>query len=260
MESFFLQIAGLPLHPLVVHAAVVFIPVAAVMILASIVLYRRFPRLLGLAALVTWIAAFSAFVATQSGEALAEEIGITQTHEQWGELMGPVTIAAATIVSVTWWVRLRRWRVLSLVGTLASVVISPVLLVMVFLAGHSGAEATWANVLAPTSQGAVASEDPTAVVSPPSEIPAPAPSQATVDPEGYTLDDVAAHATIDDCWLVVDGMVYDASGYAAAHPGGAARIVDICGTDATEAFRNQHGQQGSPNRTLAGLEIRSLLN
>jgi uncharacterized membrane protein len=253
MESFFLQIAGLPIHPLVVHAAVVFIPLAAVMILASIVLYRRFPRLLGLAAMLTWVAAVSAFVATQSGEALAEEIGITQAHERWGELMGPLTIAAAVIVTATWWVRLRRWRVLSLAGTLASAVISPVLLVMVFLAGHSGAEATWGNVLALTSQGAAASEDPTMVVSPPSEIPAP--SQATVDAEGYTMDEVAAHATIDDCWLAVDGMVYDASGYAAAHPGGASRIADICGTDASNAFRNQHGNQGLPNQTLSGFEV-----
>jgi uncharacterized membrane protein len=260
MESFFLQIAGLPIHPLVVHAAVVLIPLAAVMILTSIVFYRRFPNLLGLAAVLTWVAAVSAFVATQSGEALAEEIGITQAHEQWGELMGPLTIAAAVIVTVTWWVRLRRWRALSLAGTLASVVISPVLLVMVFLAGHSGAEATWGNVLALTSQGAVASEDLTAVVSPPSEIPAPAPSQSIVDAEGYTMDEVAAHATIDDCWLVVDGMVYDASEYAAAHPGGASRIADICGTDATNTFRTQHGNQGSPNRTLAGFELGPLKN
>lgn len=259
MESFFLQIAGLPLHPLVVHAAVVFIPLAAVMILTSTVLYRRFPRLFGFTAALTWVAALSAFVATQSGEALAEEIGITQTHERWGDLMGPLTIAAAIIVTVTWWVRLRRWRVLSTAGTLASVVISPVLLVMVFLAGHSGAEATWGNVLVPTSQGAASLEDPTAVVSPPREIPAPRTSPETIDAEGYTLDDVAAHATIDDCWLAVDGMVYDASGYAAAHPGGASRIANICGTDATEAFRNQHGNQGSPNRTLAGFEVGALV-
>jgi predicted heme/steroid binding protein len=260
MELFFLQIAGLPLHPLVVHAAVVFIPLASVMILTSIVLYRRFPRLLGFATALTWVAALSAFVATQSGEALAGEIGITQVHEQWGNLMGPLTIAAAVIVTVTWWVRLRGWRVLSLGGTLASVVIAPVLLVMVFLAGHSGAEATWANILAPTSQVVVSSEDPTAVVSPSSEIPAPNSSQETGDAESFTLDDVAAHATIDDCWIVVDGMVYDASGYAAEHPGGASRIANICGTDATEAFRNQHGNQGSPNRTLAGFELGPLKN
>ncbi len=260
MESFFLQIAGLPIHPLVVHAAVALIPLAAVMILTSIVLYRRFPRLLGLAAVVTWVAAVFAFVATQSGEALAEEIGITQAHEQWGELMGPLTIGAAIIVTVTWWVRLRGWRVPSLVGTLASAVVSPVLLVMVFLAGHSGAEATWGNVLASTAQGPASSDDPTALVTAPNEIPAPTASPATIEPAGYTLDDVAAHATIDDCWLVVDGMVYDASGYAAAHPGGASRIADICGTDATEAFRNQHGNQGSPNRTLAGFELGPLKN
>ena len=71
----------------------------------------------------------------------------------------------------------------------------------------------------------------------------------------YSLDDVAAHNTLDDCWIAVDGVVYDVSGFGPSHPGGASRIEQICGTDATEAFRGQHGTSGAPNSTLAGFEI-----
>lgn len=257
MESFFLQVAGLPIHPLVVHAAVVLIPVAAVAVLVGVAVYRRAPRVLSWAVVLMWVAAVSAIVATQSGEALAGEIGITQSHEQWGELMGPLTIASAFVVTATWWVRKRRWRIPSLVGTLVSAVAAPVLLVMVFLAGHSGAEATWGGTFA--TAGAT-TDQPTAVTpspEPPTEVSGDA---TTEEVSGYTLDEVAAHSSVDDCWIAVDGVVYNVSGYDQSHPGGSARIADICGTDATEAFRGQHGTQGSPNRTLDGFEIGTLTN
>ena len=77
-----------------------------------------------------------------------------------------------------------------------------------------------------------------------------APASAT-----YTLEDVAAHGTLEDCWIAVDGVVYDVSGFGPSHPGGASRIEQICGTDATEAFRGQHGTSSGPNSTLAGFEI-----
>lgn len=258
MESFFLQVLGLPIHPLVVHAALVLIPVAALAIALGVIFYRRAPVLLGYSVVLTWLAALSAFIATQSGEALAEEIGITQTHEQWGELAGPVTIAAAVVVTATWWVRKKGWRLASTIGTLASLAAAPILVVIVFLAGHSGAEATWGNVLA-GSAGPVADE-PTAVMPTPNELPSPTTTDPVSEASTFTLDDVAQHATIEDCWIVVDGVVYDASGYANAHPGGASRIADICGTDATQAFLGQHGEQGAPNRTLAGFEIGQLAN
>ncbi len=258
MESFFLQVSGLPIHPLVVHAAVVLIPVAALAIALGVIFYRRVPGLLGYSAALTWLAAVSAFLASQSGEALAEEIGITQTHEQWGELAGPVTIAAAVVVTATWWVRKREWRLASTIGTLASLVAAPVLLVIVFLAGHSGAEATWGNVL--TGSAGPVADEPTALMTSPNELPAPAAAGPVSEGQTFTLDDVAAHSSVDDCWIVVDAIVYDASGYADAHPGGASRIADICGTDATRAFRSQHGEQGAPNSMLAGFEIGQLAN
>ncbi len=68
-------IAGLPVHALVVHAVVVLGPLAALMLLAYALrpTWRtglRWPTLL-----LSAVAAASAFVATQSGEALEERVG-----------------------------------------------------------------------------------------------------------------------------------------------------------------------------------------
>jgi predicted heme/steroid binding protein len=257
MESLLLDIGGLPIHPLVVHAAVVTIPLAAVALLLGVILYRRSPRLFGVAVIITWVAAGAAILASQSGEALAGEIGITSTHQQWGELMGQLTIATAVVATLTWFIRRRGWQLLSLIGTLATFVAAPALLVVVFLAGHSGAQATWGATLATTTAG----QSESVQVTNTSELPAPTAADSTAsDGSGITLADVANHPTVDDCWVAVDGTVYDLSGYATAHPGGDFRIAEICGTDATDAFRNQHGNQGSPNRTLAGFEMAPLTN
>lgn len=53
----------------------------------------------------------------------------------------------------------------------------------------------------------------------------------------FTLEQVAEHSTADDCWQVIDGVVYNFTEYIASeeHPGGGAMIKD-CGTDATEAY------------------------
>jgi hypothetical protein len=54
----------------------------------------------------------------------------------------------------------------------------------------------------------------------------------------YSFDDVADHATKNDCWTVIDGIVYDITEFIATHPGGD-RIMKICGLDGTEDFKNQ---------------------
>lgn len=56
----------------------------------------------------------------------------------------------------------------------------------------------------------------------------------------FTLEDVAEHNTKEDCWQVIDGVVYNFTEYISSgdHPGGGAMIKD-CGTDATEAYQNR---------------------
>lgn len=71
----------------------------------------------------------------------------------------------------------------------------------------------------------------------------------------FTMAQVAEHATSGDCWTAIDGKVYDLTDWEDQHPGGAARIVSLCGTDGTSAFSDQHGSQSEPNETLAQYQI-----
>lgn len=52
----------------------------------------------------------------------------------------------------------------------------------------------------------------------------------------YTLDEVAEHATKEDCWMVVDGNVTDATSFFGKHPGGDDKLLKGCGKDASEMF------------------------
>ena len=77
---------------------------------------------------------------------------------------------------------------------------------------------------------------------------------------GYRMSDVAQHNTQQDCWAAVDGDVYDLTSWISRHPGGADKIIPLCGTDASAAFRNQHGSQERPNQQLASFRIGTLVD
>lgn len=47
---------------------------------------------------------------------------------------------------------------------------------------------------------------------------------------------VIQHNKQSDCWMVVDGKVYDITSYIASHPGGTQAIVGSCGKEATDLF------------------------
>lgn len=75
--------------------------------------------------------------------------------------------------------------------------------------------------------------------------------------ESYTLAEVAEHATAADCWLVIEGKVYDVTPFVSSgrHPGGAA-ILQGCGKDATGLFNTRPMGSGTPHsdRARSGLE------
>lgn len=71
----------------------------------------------------------------------------------------------------------------------------------------------------------------------------------------FTLAEVQQHNTSGDCWTAIDGKVYDLTTWEDKHPGGAERIVSLCGTDGTAAFTGQHSTQEEPNETLAEYQI-----
>jgi|TARA_B110000208_G_scaffold179101_1_gene227586 cytochrome b involved in lipid metabolism len=41
----------------------------------------------------------------------------------------------------------------------------------------------------------------------------------------YTVDDVAAHCTGDDCWIIVDDGIYDVTAFVDVHPGGRSALL-----------------------------------
>ena len=66
----------------------------------------------------------------------------------------------------------------------------------------------------------------------------------------YTLDEVAAHATADDCWMAIHGNVYDVTSFIPRHPGGQA-ILEGCGKDATTLFETRPMGSGTPHSDRA---------
>lgn len=56
----------------------------------------------------------------------------------------------------------------------------------------------------------------------------------------FTPEEVATHATKDDCWFICRGLVYDATPFLGKHPGGATSILLCAGTDCTDEFESIH--------------------
>lgn len=54
-----------------------------------------------------------------------------------------------------------------------------------------------------------------------------------------TLAELARHASAEDCWLAIDGGVYDVGGYAPSHPAPPEVLTVWCGREATEAFNTK---------------------
>ncbi|KAK8522828.1 hypothetical protein V6N13_115774 [Hibiscus sabdariffa] len=54
----------------------------------------------------------------------------------------------------------------------------------------------------------------------------------------YTMQEASQHNTKDDCWVVIDGKVYDLSSYLDEHPGGDDVVLVATGKDATDDFED----------------------
>lgn len=64
------------------------------------------------------------------------------------------------------------------------------------------------------------------------------PTESGTTEPTYSLEDVARHSSKNDCWTAIDGNVYDLTRFIGNHPGGE-RILEICGKEGSEAFKNQ---------------------
>lgn len=228
MESLFDTVAGLPIHPLVVHFAVVLLPLAAAGVIASVFLPKIRSKYLGLSVLGVFFGTGAAFVAKQSGEALAERVGLPVRHADLGTYL-LVASGIFSLISALWYWQ-GRSKTLSTtnpLGLLSSVAGIAVIGLSV-ITGHTGAEAVWQGKLAPQPVASTGSASGT-----------------------ISLADVATHNSPSDCWSAIDGKVYNLTAWIERHPGGAVVINALCGKDGSAGFNGQHQGQRRPADELA---------
>lgn len=167
---------GLPLHPLVVHATEVIVPLAAVLVVLTAA-WPRFRRWSGYLTMGVSLAALALVpLATQSGERLEErvdETALVETHTELGEGLLPWAIALVVVAAaLLWWnirstrararnseasaanqddvrgaARAPRW--IPAVLLVLAIVVSGGTITQAVLIGHSGAAAVWSEDMAP---------------------------------------------------------------------------------------------------------------
>ncbi|MEM0476234.1 MAG: cytochrome b5-like heme/steroid binding domain-containing protein [Candidatus Aenigmatarchaeota archaeon] len=71
----------------------------------------------------------------------------------------------------------------------------------------------------------------------------------------YTIEEISKHNSQENCWTVIRGKVYDLTQWIDKHPGGADKILSICGKDGTQAFVQKHGDKEKPEKILKEFEI-----
>lgn len=156
-------INGIPVHPLVVHAAVVFVPLTALGLIAMAIWPRFSARYGWLVVGSAAIAALSSFAAKQSGEALEERVGEPGfDHADLGELM-PIFAAVLLVAVLALWLVDRRpapRRGLRIAVAIVGVLIAVANLVWVFRVGDSGAKSVWTiKVVTAESDGGSSEDD-----------------------------------------------------------------------------------------------------
>lgn len=159
----FKEFNGLPAHALLIHAAVVLVPLLALVSVTYGALPRWRSRLDWAVAALAVAAPIAAFLATESGEALqqvleekhypAQILDKVHEHSEYGDTLRSFTfgLAAAALLLLLATSRiararnLPRWVTPVLTGVVAVLAVFAV--VYVYLAGDSGAQAVWGGTL-----------------------------------------------------------------------------------------------------------------
>lgn len=155
-------ISGLPAHPLLVHVIVVLAPLTAILAILCAVWPAARQRLVWLTLIFAGITAVLSPITTEAGEWLYEKVEDSpalDVHEHLGATMNyfAAALLVAAILVVIAHVRAERGKALP---TAVSAIIAVVVIVagvatavQVYRIGHSGAEATWGDVVTAGSTG-----------------------------------------------------------------------------------------------------------
>lgn len=148
MENLPETINGLPLHPLVVHAPIVLVPLIGVLAILMAIFPRFSYRFGPLIAAGAWVAAGAAYLAAETGEMLAETKDLPLPHADYGEKMPWFAVAQAAAISVFWLLdrsgRVGGMRVIVALITVATAMAAGY---WIYLTGDSGATEVWGLML-----------------------------------------------------------------------------------------------------------------
>jgi len=156
--------AGLPVHILVVHVAVVLIPLSAI---GAILIAAR-PKALRLFGAATVIGAtvgvIASVVAELSGNALAGRVGWSEEHAAYGDVF-PIAAWVFLVLLVVFWifargVPLNRNRPLWLKVFGAVLILAAIgITYFTVLTGYSGSKAAWSDIVENSQPGTFAPPD-----------------------------------------------------------------------------------------------------
>ena len=152
------SINGVPIHALIVHVAIVLIPLSAI---GAILIAARPKalRLFGAATVIgAAVGAVASVISKTSGQNLSQRVGWPQEHVDYGNIF-PIAAVAFLLLLVVFWliargVPLNRNRPLWLKAFGAAVILAAIgITYLTVLTGFSGASATWTKTIENTQPG-----------------------------------------------------------------------------------------------------------
>lgn len=138
------EVAGLPLHPLAAHAAVVLIPLAALGLMVMASSGGRSKRYSPLVVFVGVVATVSAFLSEWSGESLRQGgSGQHFTYGQWLPWVATVLFAFIVILALMDRQGGGRRNAVGTIVSLAAIVVALLSIVATVAVGYTGTQLVW---------------------------------------------------------------------------------------------------------------------